>query len=140
MKRDYPDRPIAGALAVVPRDGRVVLVARARPPNEGRWGFPGGVQELGETVVQAAERELMEETGILVRTPRIIGALDVLDRDAVRRIRHHYTLIVVRFEWMSGEGAAADDAGAVGWFSLADFATIDVLPDVERFTVAALSL
>ena len=59
--RRYPDRPIVAVLAVVLRDDRVLIVQRAQQPNAGRWGFPGGVLELGETVAQGAMRELLEE-------------------------------------------------------------------------------
>jgi len=73
--RRYPDRPIVAVLAVVLRgDGsetRALIVQRAQQPNAGRWGFPGGVLELGETVAAGAMRELFEETGIwLGRTLR----------------------------------------------------------------------
>src|SRR5499433_3734192 len=63
--RRYPDRPIVGVLAVVMRGDRVLVVRRANPPMPGRWGFPGGVLELGETVAQGAMRELFEETGVV---------------------------------------------------------------------------
>jgi 8-oxo-dGTP diphosphatase len=56
--RRYPERPIVGVLAVVMRGDRVLIVRRANPPLSGRWGFPGGVLELGETVAQGAMREL----------------------------------------------------------------------------------
>ena len=56
--RRYPDRPIVGVLAVVMRGDRALVVRRANPPMSGRWGFPGGVLELGETVAQGAMREL----------------------------------------------------------------------------------
>ena len=60
--RRYPDRPIIAVLAVVVRgagpDSRALIVQRAQQPNQGRWGFPGGVLELGETVAEGAMREL----------------------------------------------------------------------------------
>ena len=59
--RHYPDRPIIAVLAVVLRDDgdaiRALIVQRAQQPNAGRWGFPGGVLELGETVAEGAMRE-----------------------------------------------------------------------------------
>ncbi|MEN7538812.1 NUDIX domain-containing protein, partial [Aurantiacibacter flavus] len=57
-----PQRPIAATIAVVLREGQVLLVRRANPPDAGRWGFPGGKIETGETIEQAAIRELYEET------------------------------------------------------------------------------
>jgi ADP-ribose pyrophosphatase YjhB (NUDIX family) len=53
----------AVSVAVV-RDDRVLLVRRARPPSQGLYAFPGGKVEAGETLEQAARRELLEETGL----------------------------------------------------------------------------
>ncbi|MFX6119029.1 NUDIX domain-containing protein, partial [Acinetobacter baumannii] len=58
------ERPIPATIAVVLRDDRVLLVRRANPPDAGRWGFPGGKIERGETIAEAAIRELMEETAV----------------------------------------------------------------------------
>ena len=60
MRRDYPDRPIAGVGVVVFRGDKVLLIRRGTPPRIGQWSLPGGAQELGETVEQAARRELRE--------------------------------------------------------------------------------
>lgn len=138
MNRDYPDQPIIGILALVRRGDRFLLVRRAKPPNQGRWGFPGGVQELGETVVEAALRELAEETGVQGASPRILTALDAIERDEAGRIHYHYTLIVVQFDWASGEGEAADDAEALGWFRLEDIETLPALPTVGTLILQAL--
>jgi len=73
-QRRYPDRPIVAVLAVVLRGERALIVQRAQQPNAGRWGFPGGVLELGETVAEGAMRELFEETGIVAEPA---GWLDV---------------------------------------------------------------
>ena len=75
--RLYPDRPIVGCLAVVRRGNRVLLAQRSVPPGIGRWGFPGGMQELGETVHACAQRELKEETGIAADP---VATLKVIDR------------------------------------------------------------
>jgi 8-oxo-dGTP diphosphatase len=115
--RRYPERPIVAVLAVVLRGERALIVSRANPPNQGRWGFPGGVLELGETVAEGAMRELMEETGVTAEPAGTLTVLDAIDRDADGRVRYHYTLIVVRGTWRSGEGVAGDDAAATQWAS-----------------------
>src|SRR5579859_1921705 len=81
MSRDYPSLPMVGLLAIVRRGDRFLLVRRAKEPNRGRWGFPGGVQELGETVVDGARRELAEETGLIAGGGRAITTLDAIDHD-----------------------------------------------------------
>jgi ADP-ribose pyrophosphatase YjhB (NUDIX family) len=115
--RRYPDRPIVAVLAVVLRDDRVLIVQRAQQPNAGRWGFPGGVLELGESVAAGAMRELREETGIVAEPAGWLDVHDAISRDAEGRVQFHYTLIAVRGIWQSGEGEAADDAAATAWAS-----------------------
>jgi ADP-ribose pyrophosphatase YjhB (NUDIX family) len=62
---------VAGALFEL--DGGVLLVQRAIEPGYGKWTFPGGFVERGETAEAAAEREVLEETGLEVRTSGIVG-------------------------------------------------------------------
>lgn len=111
-------------LAVVLRgagpDARALIVQRAQQPNAGRWGFPGGVLELGETVAAGAMRELREETGVEAEAAGILDVHDAIHRDAEGRVQFHYTLIAVRGLWHTGEGVPADDAAAVAWVSRAD--------------------
>jgi ADP-ribose pyrophosphatase YjhB (NUDIX family) len=109
--RRYPERPIVAVLAVVLRGARALIVSRANPPNQGRWGFPG------ETIAEGAMRELMEETGVTAEPAGTLSVLDAIDRDADGRVRYHYTLIAVRGVWRSGEGIAGDDAAATQWAS-----------------------
>lgn len=118
--RRYPERPIVGVLAVVLRRGRALVVRRANPPMAGRWGFPGGVLELGETVAAGAMRELLEETGVIAEPIGPLTVIDTIDRDDEGRVRFHYALVAVRAIWRSGEGIAGDDADEVAWFSYAD--------------------
>jgi len=115
--RRYPERPIVAVLAVVMRGERALIVERANAPNQGRWGFPGGVLELGETVAEGAMRELFEETGVTAEPADTLSVFDALDRDREGRVRHHYVLIALRGIWQSGEGVAGDDAAAVRWAS-----------------------
>jgi ADP-ribose pyrophosphatase YjhB (NUDIX family) len=138
MNRNYPTQPIIGILALVRRGDRFLLVRRAKAPNQGYWGFPGGVQELGETIHEAAYRELAEETGVRAAGPRIFTAFDAIERDEAGRCRYHYTLIAVLFDWLSGEGEAADDAEALGWFRLQDIETLPALPAVGSLILQVL--
>lgn len=124
-------RPIAAVLAVVVRDGQVLLVQRANPPDAGLWGFPGGKVEYGETLLQAAERELLEETGVQATAQAVIGALDVWDRTDDGQLRQHFILIAVRCLWQAGTPLAADDALDARWVMLdAMEATLPLSRDV----------
>ena len=128
--------PIAAAIAVVLRGERLLLVRRSHRPDAGRWGFPGGKIEPGETIVAAALRELGEETGVAADAVEVLTAVDVIRRDGA--VLHHYVLIAVLCRWRDGEGAAASDAEEIGWFDLAAIRALEKSPDVER--VAELSL
>jgi len=102
------------------RGDRALVVRRANPPLPGRWGFPGGVLELGETVAQGAMRELLEETGVIAEAAGPLTVIDTIDRDPEGRIRYHYTLVAVIGRWQSGEGVAGDDADEVAWLTRAE--------------------
>jgi len=143
--RRYPDRPIVAVLAVVLRGEKALIVQRAQQPNAGRWGFPGGVLELGETVAEGAMRELREETGIAAEAAGWLDVHDAVSRDPEGRVQFHYVLIAVRGIWQSGEGEPADDAAACAWVSRGDivagryptFRTL--LPLFDRALAAARS-
>ncbi len=79
--REYPDRPWVGVGVVVWRGDEILLVRRAKPPRVGEWSIPGGAQSLGETVFEAAIREVREETGIAIRPTGIITVVDSILRD-----------------------------------------------------------
>lgn len=124
-------------LAVVARGEKLLLVRRSHRPDAGKWGFPGGKIEPGETIAAAALRELAEETGVVAEAGEVLTALDVIRRDG-KGVLHHYVLVAVSCRWVAGEGLAADDAEEVAWFDQAAIPNLERSPDVER--VAALAL
>ena len=113
--RVYPDRPWVGVGVVVWRGDAVLLVRRGNPPRLGQWGLPGGAQEVGETLFEAARREVLEETGIKIRPTAIITAVDGIVRDDQDRVEYHYTLIEVLAEWVTGEAVPQSDVGDARW-------------------------
>jgi 8-oxo-dGTP diphosphatase len=116
-RREYPDLPQVAVGAVVIHHGRVLLVKRGNPPADGEWAIPGGRVELGETLQQAAERELLEETGISVRAGEPVYAFDSIVRDDAGQIRFHYVIVDLWAEYVRGEVRVGDDALAAGWFA-----------------------
>ncbi|MGS0646462.1 NUDIX hydrolase [Komagataeibacter melomenusus] len=111
---------LAGAvLSIIVRKGRMLLVRRRNPPDQGLWGFPGGRIEHGETCFDAAARELREETGFITHAEGTLTAFDLIDRDSRGQIRFHYLIVAVKCHdngWTDIH--AGDDADAVDWFDL----------------------
>jgi 8-oxo-dGTP diphosphatase len=137
--RLYPERPILGALAVVRRGGRILLAQRSVPPGIGKWGFPGGMQELGETVQHCAARELLEETGVTADPAATLTVLDSIRRDEGGRVKVHFALVCVLLEWRAGEGDPIEDATALAWVTPEEARGLDRFPKVEDVMRAALS-
>lgn len=92
-RRLYPKAPLVGVGAVVQRDRKVLLVRRAYEPGRGLWSIPGGLVELGETVREAAKREVEEETGIAVEIGELIGVFDNIVQDEAGKVKFHYVLV-----------------------------------------------
>ena len=118
MSREYPAQPIIGVGTVVWHGDRVLLVQRGRPPRQGQWSLPGGAQQLGESLAEAARREVLEETGVTVDLGDVIATIDSIERDADGRIRYHFTLIDFAAEAHSAELEPGDDAADARWFEL----------------------
>lgn len=131
-----PARPIPATIAAVVRDGHVLLVRRANPPDQGRWAFPGGKIEAGERLEDAAARELFEECGVRARPLQVFDAVDVFDHDEAGALRRHYILIAVLCRWQAGEPVAGDDAMDARWVPLAE---LDGHTLATSFGVAALA-
>ena len=113
--RAYPDRPYVGVGIIVFRGDEVLLAQRGKPPNMGAWSIPGGAQELGETVHEAAARELKEETGLEVDILGLVDVVDSIRRDDDGDVAFHFTLVDMVAEWRAGEATAGDDVPAVEW-------------------------
>ncbi|NOD64080.1 NUDIX hydrolase [Ruegeria sp. HKCCD9179] len=110
--------PKIGALAVVLRQDQVLLVQRSKQPDAGLWGFPGGHVEWGETVLQAAQRELREETSVIAEPSHYLKNLDLLRHDPNGQVLSHYLLVGVACTYLSGTPEAGDDALDARWFPI----------------------
>lgn len=135
-------RPIAASIAAVFYEERILLVRRANPPDAGRWGFPGGKIDGGESIEHAAVRELLEETGLHAEALRVFTAVDAFDRDDSDQLRQHFILIAVLCKWKSGEAVAGDDALEARWFRLdeLDDASLALSLDVAEVARQAAAL
>jgi ADP-ribose pyrophosphatase YjhB (NUDIX family) len=115
MTREYPDRPIVGVGAVIVDHNRVLLARRGNPPREGQWSLPGGVVELGETLRAAAEREALEETGLIVKAGEVIEVLDRIIPGKNGGTQYHYVLVDFLCVRHDGKLQAGGDAADVAW-------------------------
>jgi 8-oxo-dGTP diphosphatase len=136
--RLYPERPILGCLAVVRRDRRVLLAQRSVPPGIGRWGFPGGMQELGETVHACAQRELLEETGIRAEPVATLNVFDAIRRDEEGRVKVHFALVAVLLQWQEGEGEPIEEATQLRWVTPDEARALPLFDRVEELMALAL--
>ncbi|MFQ5467227.1 MAG: NUDIX hydrolase [Kiloniellaceae bacterium] len=125
-------RPLVGVGVVVFKGDRVLLVRRGKAPREGTWSLPGGRQRLGETVREAARREVREEAGIEILVAGLLDVVDSLTRDSTGGIAYHYTLVDFAAEWRAGEAVAGDDAAALAWADPADLASYDLWHETLR--------
>jgi len=130
--RRYPARPFVAVGIVIWRSDKVLLIRRSKPPRAGEWGLPGGMQDLGETIVEAALREAREETGLEVTPLGIITALDGITRDAKGNVEFHYTIIDIAGESLEGEAYARTDAHEVRWATLDEVERLCGWPEVAR--------
>jgi 8-oxo-dGTP diphosphatase len=113
---DSPMRPVPAVGVICLRGNEVLLVRRGTPPRLGEWSLPGGRIEPGERAVDAAVRELREETGVEARVTGLVDVVDGLFPEAGL----HYVLIDYAAEWLSGDPVAGDDAAEARFMEFAE--------------------
>ncbi len=136
--------PISGVGTVVLRSGEageeVLLVRRGKEPRKGQWSIPGGRQEWGETVRQAAIREVREETGIEVEIAGLIDVIDAISPGPNGEPVHHYTLTDFAARAVGGDLRAGDDAAEARWVPAADVEAMLEWDETRRIVRAALDM
>ena len=111
-------RPIPGVGVAVVSEGRVLLVERGRGALVGRWAVPGGRVEWGETLEDAARREVREETGLDVRLGPVVWAGEYIGPGDPPS--WHYTLVDFVGYQVGGSLSAGDDARDARWVTLSE--------------------
>jgi ADP-ribose pyrophosphatase YjhB (NUDIX family) len=106
-----------GVGGVVIHRNRVLLVLRKREPLKGEWSLPGGLVELGEELSEAAQRELMEETGLNVEPLEIIAVFDRIMRvgKGAARVRYHFVIVDYACRWKGGRLKPSSDVADARW-------------------------
>jgi 8-oxo-dGTP diphosphatase len=126
--RDGEGRPTASCCGCVLQGGRLLLIQRGKEPGRGLWEFPGGRVELGETVFEAARREVREETGLLAEPTAWLGVQDWILPDKAGRAGWHFVTSYVHARVVSGEPRSGDDAVDARWFTADEIESLPTYP------------
>jgi 8-oxo-dGTP diphosphatase len=149
--REFPEKPIVGVGGVVIEGGRALLIRRGNEPLIGRWSIPGGTLELGETLAEGTERELKEETSLVVRVLELIEVFERINfgrgadetwttMEERRRPRFHFVIADYLCERVSGEPVAGGDVTDVAWAGEAELERFSLTPTATRVIRKAFSL
>jgi 8-oxo-dGTP diphosphatase len=117
QKLKRPSIPKVAVGAVVVKEGKILLVKRKYPPKKGKWAIPGGSVQLGETLQAATEREIREETGLLIKAREPFHTFDLIERDSRGEILFHYVIVDLHADYVSGKIIPADDVSNARWFA-----------------------
>eukprot|EP00193_Tetraselmis_chui_P001997 CAMPEP_0177759010 /NCGR_PEP_ID=MMETSP0491_2-20121128/4497_1 /TAXON_ID=63592 /ORGANISM="Tetraselmis chuii, Strain PLY429" /LENGTH=179 /DNA_ID=CAMNT_0019274797 /DNA_START=290 /DNA_END=829 /DNA_ORIENTATION=- len=143
----------------------VLMIQRGKEPDKGRWSFPGGRLELGETIVGCAVREFKEETGLRLRcdtacvpaershegvpvvvsnalhTPMAFSAADAVTRDNAGNVLFHYAIIEVAgvAEDPDAPVKASDDAADARWVDVSELDRMEFVLNTKTIAVEAVN-
>jgi ADP-ribose pyrophosphatase YjhB (NUDIX family) len=137
--RSYPSRPYLAVSAAIIRDGRILIVRRARPPAHGLFTLPGGGVEVGETLHEAVIREVREETALTVEPLALAGYREAIARDGDGKVERHFVILPFAARWIAGDVALNEELAEARWLSPAELAglkTTEGLADIVRAAFA----
>jgi ADP-ribose pyrophosphatase YjhB (NUDIX family) len=135
--RSYPARPYLAASAAIVRDGKILVVRRARPPAHGLFTLPGGVVETGETLTQAVTREVSEETGLTIEPVALAGFRETIVRDAQTRVERHFVILCFAARWRAGEAVLNEELSEARWIDPAELADLSTTPGLAEIVAEA---
>ena len=140
--RTYPQRPYLAISAAIVRDGKVLVVRRARKPALNLYTFPGGAVETGETLNEAAVREVREETSLTIEPVGFAGHREAIVRDAQGRVERHFVILCLAARWLSGEPVLNEELDDARWVvpdELSGLRTTDGLAEIAAAAFARLA-
>ena len=140
--RAYPQRPFLAVSAAIVRDGKVLVVRRARNPALSLYTLPGGVVETGETLLQAVTREVREETALTIEPVGLAGHREAIARDAQGRVERHFIILCFAARWLAGEPALNEELDDARWLDPAELSglrTTEGLAEIVAATIERLA-
>jgi ADP-ribose pyrophosphatase YjhB (NUDIX family) len=138
--RTYPTRPYLAVSAAVIRDGRILIVRRARAPAVGVYTLPGGGVEAGETLVEAAAREVREETSLIVEPHTLLGHREVIVRDVDGHVERHFVILPFAARYIAGEPVLNDELSEAHWLRPDELAGLETTEGLAEIVAAAFAL
>ena len=140
-QREYPVAPLVGtAVAVFNDGGEVLLVQRGKPPNQGQWGLPGGLIDVGERLVDAAAREVREECAVEIEVCELVAVFEPIIRDEAGRVRYHYVVVDYWGRYLSGDLRPDDDAADARWVAMDRLDRMDMYGESRTVVYRAYDL
>ena len=137
-ERIYPQRPYLAVSAAIIRDGKVLVVRRARQPALGIFTLPGGGVETGETLMQAVTREVREETSMDIEPVALAGHREAIARDAQGRVERHFVILCFAARWLSGEPVLNEELDDARWLAPAALSSLRTTEGLAEIVAAAI--
>ena len=137
-ERIYPQRPYLAVSAAIIRDGKVLVVRRARNPALGIYTLPGGGVETGETLLQAVTREVREETSMDIEPVALAGHREAIARDAQGRVERHFVILCFAARWLSGEPVLNEELDDARWLAPAALSSLRTTEGLAEIVAAAI--
>ena len=122
------------------RDGRVLLVRRARDPGRGLYSLPGGVVEAGETLAEAIIREVEEETGLSIQPMALAGHREAIIRDEAQRVERHFVILSFACRWVAGEPRPSEEVDEARWIKPEELHGLTTTNGLAEIIDAAMKL
>ncbi len=136
--RRYPQRPYLAVSAAIVRDGKVLVVRRARKPALNLYTLPGGAVETGETLHEAVVREVREETQLSIEPVALAGHREAIMRDGQGRVERHFVILSFAARWLAGEPVLNEELDDARWLAPAELSGLRTTEGLAEIVNAAL--